>query len=215
MYWNSMLSCDGRKYGSASSANAAVGDLVVQMQTIAQLHQLRLVHLLDLVRRVAAFDLGAERPALDRLAQQHGRCTGTQVLGRRLVRRVELAIVVATARQVDEIFVAEVRDELAQARVGAEEVVADVGAVLDAVALELSVDGGVQLIQQHAVLVVGQQFVPLAAEDDLDDVPARAAEHGFQLLDDLAVAAHRAVEALQVAVDDEHQGCRASRGWPA
>ena len=36
-------------------------------------------------------------------------------------------------------------------------------------------------------------------------VPAGAAEGGFQLLDDLAVAAHRAVEALQVAVDDEDQ----------
>src|SRR3546814_8854478 len=36
-------------------------------------------------------------------------------------------------------------------------------------------------------------------------VPAGATEVAFQLLDDLAVAAHRAVQALQVAVDDEHQ----------
>ena len=39
----------------------------------------------------------------------------------------------------------------------------------------------------------------------LDDVPAGAAEDALQLLDDLAVAAHRPVEALQVAVDDEDQ----------
>jgi hypothetical protein len=39
----------------------------------------------------------------------------------------------------------------------------------------------------------------------LDDVPAGAAEDAFEFLDDLAVAAHRAVEALQVAVDDEDQ----------
>ena len=45
--------------------------------------------------------------------------------------------------------------------------------------------------------------VPLAAPDDLDDVPAGAAEERLELLDDLAVAAHRAVELLQVAVDDE------------
>ena len=32
-----------------------------------------------------------------------------------------------------------------------------------------------------------------------------AAEVGLELLDDLAVAAHRAVEALQVAVDDEDE----------
>ena len=42
-------------------------------------------------------------------------------------------------------------------------------------------------------------------QDDLDHVPTVAAEHGLELLDDLAVAAHRAVEALQVAVDDEDQ----------
>ena len=47
--------------------------------------------------------------------------------------------------------------------------------------------------------------IPLATPDDLDDVPAGAAEDRLELLDDLAVAAHRAVEALQVAVDDEGQ----------
>ena len=76
---------------------------------------------------------------------------------------------------------------------------------LHRVALELAVDGGVHLVEQHAVLVLGQQLVPLRAPDDLDDVPAGAAEDRLQLLDHLAVAAHRAVEALQVAVDDEDQ----------
>ena len=167
--------------------------------------QLRLGHLLDLVRGVAALDVGAQRPALDRLAQDGRRCAGAEVLGGRLVRRVQLAVVVTAARQVDEVLVAEVGDHLAQARVGPEEVVADVRAVLDAVALELAVDGVVELVQQHAVVVVGQQLVPLRTVDDLDDVPAGAAEHGFELLDDLAVAAHRPVEALQVAVDHEDQ----------
>ena len=43
------------------------------------------------------------------------------------------------------------------------------------------------------------------APDDLDDVPAGAAEQRFEFLDDLAVAAHRAVEALEIAVDDPDQ----------
>ncbi len=60
----------------------------------------------------------------------------------------------------------------------------------------------VHLVEQDAVDVTGQQLVPLAAPDDLDDVPAGAAEHRLELLDDLAVAADRAVEALEVAVDD-------------
>ena len=39
----------------------------------------------------------------------------------------------------------------------------------------------------------------------LDDVPAGAAENAFQFLNDAAVAAHRPVQPLQVAVDDEDQ----------
>jgi hypothetical protein len=81
----------------------------------------------------------------------------------------------------------------------------DVGAVGHRVLLEGAVDGGVHLVEQHAVDVARQQLVPLRTPDDLDHVPARAAEHRFEFLDDLAVAAHRAVEALQVAVDDEDQ----------
>ena len=85
----------------------------------------------------------------------------------------------------------------------AEEVLADVVAGLGGVGLELAVGGVVHPVDQHAVDVAGEQLVPLAAPDDLDDVPAGAAEERLELLDDLAVAAHRAVELLQVAVDDE------------
>ena len=54
-------------------------------------------------------------------------------------------------------------------------------------------------------MILLEQVVPLRAPDALDHVPAGAAEDRFELLDDLAVAAHRAVEALQVAVDHEDQ----------
>ena len=182
-----------------------LGDLVVQVQPVAQGDELVLGHLLDLVGGVAALEALAERPALDRLGQDHRRRPAAEVLRRRLVGGVELAVVVAAAGQVAQLVVGQVGDHLAQARVGAEEVVADVLAGLDRVALELAVDGRVHLVEQHAVLVLGQQLVPLRAPDDLDDVPAGAAEDGLQLLDDLAVAADRAVEALQVAVDDEDQ----------
>ena len=83
--------------------------------------------------------------------------------------------------------------------------VADVRARLDGVLLELAVDRRVHLVDEHAVDVAGEQLVPAAPPDHLDDVPTRAAERRLELLDDLAVAAHRAVEALQVAVDDEDQ----------
>ena len=51
----------------------------------------------------------------------------------------------------------------------------------------------------------GEQFVPARAPDHLDDVPTVAPELRLEFLDDLAVAAHRPVEALEVAVHDEDQ----------
>ncbi len=94
---------------------------------------------------------------------------------------------------------------LAQLGVGAEEVLAHVLAVARLERLVLAVDRLVHALDQATVLVVGQERIPARAPDHLDHVPARAAELGLELLDDLAVAAHRAVEALQVAVDDEDQ----------
>src|SRR3990170_193880 len=96
-------------------------------------------------------------------------------------------------------------DERPEARVGAEEVLPDVGAAGDRELLELPVDGLVHLVDEHPVDVAGEELIPLATPDDLDDVPAGAAEQALELLDDLAVAADGSVEALEVAVDDEDE----------
>ena len=111
----------------------------------------------------------------------------------------------AAADEVPDVLVAHVGDHRLQLGVLAEEVLADVGAVLRLEVLVLAVDGLLHALEQDAVRVLGEQPVPAGAPDHLDDVPARPAEDRLQLLDDLAVAAHRAVEALQVAVDDEDQ----------
>ncbi len=203
MYWYSTESGGGRVEGRLALLQGRVGDLVLQVQAVPQQLELGRGHLLDLVGGVAGLDLGPERPALDGLGQDHRRLAGR--LGGGLVGGVQLAVVVAAAGQVAQVVVGEVLDQRPQPGVGAEEVLPDVGAVLGGVLLELAVDGGVHLVEQHAVDVAGQQLVPLPAPHHLDDVPAGAAEGGLELLDDLAVAADRAVEALQVAVDDEDQ----------
>ena len=176
MYWYSIESSDGRKYGGRSLSNAISGISSCMYSRSRSASSCSLVIFLIWCVALRPSMSGAERPALDRLAQDDRRRAGAEVLGRGLVRRVQLAVVVAAAGQVDEVLVGEVLHHRAQPRVGSEEVVADVRAVLDAVALELAVDGGVQLVEQHAVLVLGEQLVPLRAEDDLDDVPAGAAE---------------------------------------
>src|SRR5207248_571616 len=89
-----------------------------------------------------------------------------------------------------------------QLRILAEEVLADVGASGDRVFLKLAVHDLAHALNEQAAFVGGQERVPVAAPDHLDGVPAGAAESRLQLLNDLAVAADRAVEALQVAVDD-------------
>src|SRR5919106_1105347 len=78
-------------------------------------------------------------------------------------------------------------------RIFAEEVLADVGAGLDDVFLVLAVERLVHALDEEAGVVRLDQRVPVAPPDHLDDVPAGAAEGGLQLLDNLAVAAHRAV----------------------
>ena len=189
------------RVGRNAVVELLVGDR--EAQPVTEALQLVGAELLDLVRGVAALDLGAQRPALDRLHQDRGRAP--VMLDGHLVGRVHLAIVVAAAGEPLQILVGQVVDHPAQPRVRAEEVVADVGAALDGVLLELAVDRGVHLVHQHAVDVTGEELVPPATPDHLDDVPARTAVGRLQLLDDLAVPADRPVEALQVAVDDEDQ----------
>ena len=47
--------------------------------------------------------------------------------------------------------------------------------------------------------------IPITAPNDFDYVPASSAEEGFELLYDLAIAAHRSVKPLQIAIHDEDQ----------
>ncbi len=125
-----------------------LGDLVLEEQPVAERDQLVLGHLLDLVGRVAALEALAERPALDRLAEDDGRgarCRGSRwrpcrrrtACGSRGRRGAGCAARRRSAWR-----------RSGAARVGPEEVLADVVAVLDGVALELAVDRGVHLVQR-------------------------------------------------------------------
>ena len=96
-------------------------------------------------------------------------------------------------------------DALEQPRVAPEEVLTYVGAVAGLERLVLAVDALLHHPHQRPVGVGGQERVPARSPHDLDHVPPGAAELCLEVLDDLAVAADRAVEALQVAVDDPDQ----------
>src|SRR5690606_18968991 len=87
----------------------------------------------------------------------------------------------------------------------AEELLPHDGAAETLEALVFAVHALFHAAAQQARLVTRQQAVPVRSPQALDDVPSRAAEGALELLDDLAVAAHRAVQPLQVAVDDPNQ----------
>ncbi len=127
------------------------------------------------------------------------------MLHRPLVGVVNLLRIVAAAGQSMQFVIAHVGDQLQQLRILAEEFAANVFPALRLVALIFAVDRLFHPLQENAGFVASKQLVPIGAPDHLDDVPAGAAKSSFQFLDDLAIAAHRAIEALQIAVHHEDQ----------
>ena len=109
----------------------------------------------------------------------------------------------AAAAQCPDFVIGEVFYQLCGALIAAEEVLAHISAVVSLEGLIVTVRGSVHDVDEGTFGVLVQQLVPATAPDDLDNVPAGTAEEGLQLLDDLGITAHWAVEALQVAVNHE------------
>ena len=148
--------------------------------------------------------LEAAKPVpFNRLRQDHGR--STLELDRLLVGVVDLLRIVAAAAQAPEFLVGHVFDQLRCLRIAAEEFLADVSAALGLERLVLAIDAFVHQLHQLARLVTVDQRIPIAAPNALDDIPTRAAESRFQFLNDLAVSAHRSIQPLQIAVDNENK----------
>ena len=126
-------------------------------------------------------------------------------LGGGLVGGVNLVVVEAAAAETPDLVVAHVLDHLAKPRVGTEEVLAHIRTGFGLVPLVFAVHRRVHLVDQDSVDIRRQQWIPVGSPQDLDDVPSGTAEGGLEFLNDLAVAAHRPVQPLQVAVDHPGQ----------
>ena len=153
---------DLRRIRAGEVVRRVFGELVVgdrELQAVAEDLQLFEAHLLGLVRDVARLHRWPERPALHGLREDRGRRAG--VAHRGVVGRVDLAVVVAAAPQRAQLFVGEVLDELAQPRVGAEEMLADIRAVGDGHALRLAVGRLGHPVHEDAVDVAREKLVPL------------------------------------------------------
>ena len=120
--------------------------------------QLFFVELLLLVRDVLAFASFAEAVALDR-ARENDRWAAL-VLGGGFVRGVDFARIVAAETQAAELFVGERLDEFEQARIGAEETLADVRAGFDDELLIFAVDEFAHALDEQAFGVAREESDP-------------------------------------------------------
>ena len=173
------------------------------LEARAEMRDLRLVQFFLLMGDIAALARFAQAVALDGMSQDQG--GQADVLHGCLVGVVYLLWIVAAALQTHELLIAEVRHQVQQFGIFAEEILAEIRAVFGDVGLPLAIHYFDHAFLQQAVGVARQQWIPILAPQHLDHVPAGAAEGGFQFLNDLAVAAHGTVEALQIAIDDEDQ----------
>jgi len=162
-----------------------------------------LVELFLLVSDVATFAGLSDPVALDGAGEDHGR--RSLVLDGGLVRRIDLCRVVTSQAEAAELLVRHIGDHCGKLGVFTEEVLADIGAGGGGVLLAVTVHRLAHPTHQETVRILGKQRVPIFSPDHLDDIPTRAPEVSLELLNDLAVTADRAVETLQIAVDDKDQ----------
>ena len=123
---------------------------------------------------------------------------------RGFIRSVNFNRVVPAETQPAQMLVRERLDELQELRARSEKMFAHVGAGGNHELLVFAVNHFAHALDQQAFRVALENGIPLRAPQNFDHVPARAAKFGFEFLNDLPVAAYRAVQALQVAIHDEN-----------
>jgi hypothetical protein len=151
----------------AEERHVAVLELVVvdrQLEAVAERAHRAVVQLLGLVGRVERLARRAHAVALHGLGQDHGG------LAHRLHRLVvvggvDLVRIVAAAVEAPDVVVGHVGHHRGGLRVLAEEMLARVRAAEGLAVLVLAVDGFHHQLLEHALGVLGQQRIPVAAPD--------------------------------------------------
>ncbi len=195
-----------------------LADLVVgngNLETVAKSAKRLLAHFLLLVGDVLALAGLAHAITLDGHGEDQGRPTG--MLGGRVVGRIDLLSVVTATMEPPDVIVAHVGDHVLQLRILAEEILAGIRTAVPFERLIFAVDAFLHALAQEPLGIAHEQRVPIRPPQHLDHIPAGAAEIALQFLHHTTVAANRAVETLQVAVDDENQvielfACRQRNG---
>ena len=174
-----------------------------QLESVAKRNQVGLVKLLLTVRGHLALTGAAHPVALLGVSQNHRRLP--LVLRGSSVGGVNLHDVVAAALEAVYLLVRHALGQRSQGLVLTKKCFAVVAAVFRSEGLHLAIDGVGKGIGQGTAYVAGKQTIPVATPHQFDDVPAGAGKEVLQLINDAAIAAHRSVKPLQVAIDHPHQ----------
>ena len=141
--------------------------------------------------------------ALDCLDEDHRRLTRVFYSGS--IGSIDLVWIVTTPVQPLDVGIGDIGNHGFQFRVFAEEMLAHIGAVIRLVGLIFTIDHLLHTFIEMASRVSGNQRIPVRSPDHLDHIPTRAAEFGFQFLNDFTVASHGPIQPLQIAIDDENE----------
>ena len=109
----------------------------------------------------------------------------------------------ATALERPNLLIAPISNHCCCARIATKEVFAHICAAFGLKGLVIAISCAVHEFKQCALAIHRKEFIPLAAPDHLDNVPAGATKDSFQLLNNLSVTAHWTIETLQVAVNNK------------
>ena len=150
--------------------------------------------LLGLVHGVFAFTGAAHAKTFHGFDQQHGGLS--LVLHSSGVCGIHLLWIMTTTAQVPNIIVAHLGHHFQGARIATKEMFAHISAIVGFEGLIVAVQGFHHDPAQCAVFVSCNQLIPVATPNEFDDVPTCATKLAFQLLNDLAVASHRTIQAL-------------------
>ncbi len=183
-----------------------LGDALIgnrDIETVAKSLQRSDMQVVDLMGHVLPLARFPRSVPLHGLGQNHH---GLPLVGDGFgISGVDFRGIVAAPVEAPDIRVAHVRDHLAQFWVFPEKMLPGIGAATHLVGLILPIDDFFHALAQDAVLVLGEQRVPIAAPYQLNDSPARTPKTRFEFLNDLSIAPHGTIEPLQIAIDHENQ----------
>ena len=183
------------------AGNFLVGNL--NIEAIADFLEILVGEFFLLMGGVQTFARLAHAEAFDGFRQNHG--GRTRMRDRRSIGGIDLLRIMTAAIQVPDLFIRHIRDHFLQFRILAEEMFACIGAALGFEILVFAVHAFFHHPPEESLLIALQQRIPASAPQNLDDVPTGAQKGRFEFLNDLAIAAHRSVQPLQVAIDHEDQ----------